>query len=120
MSVPAIKPSARIVHLRDWHYVPRELYALEARQVYGRDLSDEEVDALHEEHSLQVELVQLEQAALLRCLAKHHRLRRLLAEGMTKEDVPRHAERIDDLRETSQQLPRLGCGLLTHRKVSRF
>jgi len=66
----------------------------------GRELTEAEIDALHEEHLLQVELVQLEQAALLRCLAKHHGLRRLLAEGMTAEDVPLYPKRIAELCET--------------------
>src|SRR5262249_10966589 len=54
-SVSVARPSTWIVQLRDWHYVPRDLYALEARQVYGRDLTEEETDALHEAHLLQVE-----------------------------------------------------------------
>jgi hypothetical protein len=106
-SVSVARPSARIVQLRDWHHVPRDLYALDARQVYGRDLTEEEIDALHEEHLLQVELVQLQQVALLRCLAKHHGLRRLLVEGMTEQDVPHYPGRIDALREAGKQLPAL-------------
>src|SRR5262249_49513075 len=53
------------------------------------------------------ELVQLEQAALLRCLAKHHGLRRILAEGMTEKDVPLYPGRIAELREAEKQLPTL-------------
>jgi hypothetical protein len=56
---------------------------------------------------LQVELVQLKQAALLRCLAKHHGLRRLLAEGMTAQDVPHYPSRIEALKEAGRQLPAL-------------
>ncbi|HKB38160.1 MAG TPA: hypothetical protein VKD72_17060, partial [Gemmataceae bacterium] len=119
MSVPAIKPSACLVPLRDWHYVPRDLYALDARQVYGRDLTEEEINALHEEHLLQVELVQLEQAALLRCLAKHHGLRRVLAEGMTEEDVPHYPGRIDALREAGKQLPTLKGQLAEVRELMK-
>jgi hypothetical protein len=104
VAVAVARPSARIVHLRDWHRVPRDLYALDARQVHGRELTDEELAALHEEHLLQVELVHVEQVAL-RCLAKHHGLRRLLAEGMTKENSPHYPERTDDSREASKQQP---------------
>jgi hypothetical protein len=50
-------------------------------------------------------LVQLEHPALLRCLAKHHGLRRLLAEGMTEQDVPHYPGRIDALREAGKQQP---------------
>src|SRR5262249_42061692 len=87
------KPSHRIIHLRDWHYVPRDLSALDLRQAHGRELTEAEIAALHEELLLRVELVQLEQA-LLRCLARHHGLRRLLAEGMTAKDAPLYPARI--------------------------
>jgi hypothetical protein len=36
VAVAVARPSARVVHLHDWHHVPRDLYALDARQVYGR------------------------------------------------------------------------------------
>src|SRR5262249_12512308 len=54
-----------------------------------------------------VELVQLGQAALLRCLARHHGLRRTLAGGMTAKDVPLYPGRIAELREVGEQLPAL-------------
>src|SRR5262245_66447880 len=81
LAVAVARPSQRIIHLRDWHYVPRDLSALDLRQAHGRELTEAEIDALHEELLLQVELVQLEQAALLRCLARHHGLRRILEIG---------------------------------------
>jgi hypothetical protein len=45
------KPARRIIHIRDWHTVPRDLYG----------------------------------ADLLRCLARRHSLKRVLAEGLTPE-----------------------------------
>jgi hypothetical protein len=39
--------SHRIIQLRDWHYVPPDLFALDVRQVAVRPLSDDEVDDLY-------------------------------------------------------------------------
>jgi hypothetical protein len=101
------KPTRRIVHLRDWHLVPRELHGVDLRHAAGKALSDEEIDVLHAEHLLEVELVQLEQATVLKCLAKHHRLRRVLCEGLTAQGVSAYRARVDALRELERRLPDL-------------
>ena len=98
--VTAPRPARRIVHLRDWHYVPPDLFALDARQAAGRALSDEEVAGLYQEHLLEVELVSTEQVALLRCLVKHHGLRRVLAEGLTPGGLPTYLDILAALRDT--------------------
>src|SRR5262249_17434730 len=49
VAVRAEQPTHRIVHLRDWHFVPRDLYARDRRDSAGRPLPDGEVDRLHEE-----------------------------------------------------------------------
>jgi hypothetical protein len=85
--VAAPKPAHRIIHLRDWHHVPRDRFALDARQPAGKHLADAEVDALYAQHLLEVELVQVEQAAILECLNRHHGLRRVLVEGLTPKGV---------------------------------
>ena len=77
------RPTHRIIHVRDWHYVPKPLYAADLHTAAGKPLSEAEVDALHEALRLEVELVQTEQAALLRCLARHHGLRNVMVEGLT-------------------------------------
>jgi hypothetical protein len=84
------KPEHRIIHLRDRHYVPPDLFALDERQGPGKALSDEQVDALYPEHLLEVEMVQLEHATILRCLIQHHGLRPVLAEGMTANGLPNY------------------------------
>jgi hypothetical protein len=62
--VQAEKPTHRIVHLRDWHFVPHDQYAIDLRNSAGRPFTDDEIDRLHEELCLEVEAVQLEQIAL--------------------------------------------------------
>jgi hypothetical protein len=98
------KPTHRIIQLRDWHYVPAELFALDVRQVTGRPLSDEAVVKLYQKHLLEVELVQIEQGVLLRCLVKHHGLRRVLAEGLTPQGMENYKEIVAALRDMHQQV----------------
>jgi hypothetical protein len=46
--VSSPKPTHRIIQLRDWHYVPPELFALDVRQQVGRAVADEDVKKLYE------------------------------------------------------------------------
>jgi hypothetical protein len=91
---PVNMPTHRLIHLRDWHFVPKDLYALDLKAAYKRHLSDREIDLLHEELLLEVELVQIEQMALLRCLIKHHGLRRVVSEGLAEGELHAYKEKI--------------------------
>ena len=91
-------PSRRIVHLRDLHFVPRDLFALDVRQAAGRPLSETEVDRLYEQHLLETDLVQIEQMVLLRCLARHHGLRSIRIEGLTAEKEPLFRQQVEALK----------------------
>ncbi|MFH1266697.1 MAG: hypothetical protein ABIK89_13285 [Planctomycetota bacterium] len=68
-------------------------------------ISDAEIDDLYEKFLLEVELVQIEQKALLRCLIEHHRLRRVFCEGLTKEDMLFYKLKIAALRRVEKQIP---------------
>jgi hypothetical protein len=57
------KPTHRIVHFRDWHWVPRDLCAADLAHTYGRAFSAEEIDMHHRELSRQAELVSAPSAA---------------------------------------------------------
>ncbi|HLW65885.1 MAG TPA: hypothetical protein VKS79_11235 [Gemmataceae bacterium] len=78
---------SRIIHLQDWHFVPKELLAIDLTDAYGRSLTPDEIDLLYEQHLLEVELVQLEQMAVLRCLIQHHGLKKLFSEGFSRGEV---------------------------------
>src|SRR4051812_24362946 len=79
--VPA-KTGTTIVHIRDWHFVPRDLLKIDLEHAKGRKLSDAEMDKVFAEHLDEVEKVQREQDAVLRYLArKGHR--RVLIERLT-------------------------------------
>lgn len=97
-------PLSRLVQLNDLHVVARDLFAVEVRAVAGKPLTDEDVDLLYHEHLLQVELVQLQQMAVLRCLAKHHGLKRVYIERLTAEDMPGLMERAKMHKELQQSL----------------
>jgi hypothetical protein len=56
---------------------------------------------------LEVELVQLEHTALVRCLIKHHGLRSVLTEGLTPKAVPNFWEVIAALRDMDRSLTKL-------------
>jgi hypothetical protein len=103
VGVRAEKPTCRIVHLRDWHFVPKELYALDMKHATERELSQEEIDRLHRELLLEVEVVQLEQMALLRCLIKHHSLKHIYCEGLTANGLPNYKEKVAVLKDMEEK-----------------
>jgi hypothetical protein len=92
VAVRADEPAHRIVHLRDYHYVPKDLYD----------------GGSYAEFLQQVDAVQQEQMALLRCLIEHHGVQRIFAEGLTSKDLPHYKERIAGLRDMEKtQIPEL-------------
>jgi len=112
------KPNGRIIHFRDLHFVPKPLVAIDMSQAYGRELSPAEVEVLYEQHLLEVELVQAEQMAVLRCLIRHHGLKMAFSEGFSPEDDPVYLEKIAVLIETERDdIPELKKQLATVRKM---
>lgn len=97
------KPVRRIIHLRDLHFVPRDLFAIDVRQAADRKINDAEVARLHEEHMLETELVQIEQMAILRFLARHHGLRTIRIEGLTAKEVKLFRDRVAALKEIARE-----------------
>lgn len=93
-TTPSKPATHRLIHLRDWHFVPKDLYALDMATAYKRPLTQQEIDLLHEELLLEVELVQIEQMAVLRCLIEHHGLRRVVAEGFSDGEVKLYKEKV--------------------------
>lgn len=118
-SVQVEKPTNRIIQLRDWHFVPKELFVIDMNQAHGRLLSPNEIDVLYEQHLLEVELVQLEQIAALRCLIKHHRLKTVLAEGFSRGELEDYRDRIAVLRAMEKdQIPKIRNQLNDIRKLA--
>jgi|GEM_PF-1343031 len=118
VGVAAKKPTSRIIHLRDWHYVPRELYAIDMKAAHDRELTDDEIDRLHQELLLEVELVQIEQMAVLRCLIQHHGLKRVFSEGFSPKELEAYREKIAVLKAMdTEQVPQVRRQLDDVRKL---
>jgi len=39
VAVETVRPRCRTVHLRDWHYVPKDLFAIDMKQAHGQELN---------------------------------------------------------------------------------
>jgi hypothetical protein len=92
------KPRRRIVYFLDWHFVDKDLLANDGRTDWEAFLRE-------------VEAVQLDQAAALECLARHHGLKRVLVEGLTENDMPLLPGKVAQLREAEQHQPALKAQL---------
>jgi hypothetical protein len=93
------RPTCRVIQLRDYHFVPRDLFNMEVLALMSRTPTAEEAELLYQEHLLQVELVQVQQVAVLRCLIKHHGLKTVHIERLIAEGVPEFKTRIAALKE---------------------
>jgi hypothetical protein len=102
VGVPSEKPTCRVVHLRDWHFVPRNLFAIDIENATHRQLTTDEIDRQYQEFLEQVDAVQLEQMELLRCLIKGHGLKHIYLEGLTAGDRPDYEFMIALLRDTEE------------------
>jgi len=76
-----------VLHLRDWHLVPRDLFDKDARAQAGRELKKDELDRLYAEHLDAVEKVQTQLDAVLRELAARKLGLPVYVEGLTDDGV---------------------------------
>jgi hypothetical protein len=97
----------RIIHLRDWHFVRKEPFAASLRGSTADPLTDEEIAAAYDGLLDEVELVQLEQVAILRRLIGDHGLRRIHLEGLIDGDQRLFAIKVASLREAAQDIAEL-------------
>ncbi len=104
---PSGRPSHRVVHLLDWHFVPRDRYAADLRSLSDTPLSDTEVDRHWQELLREVATVQAEQLALLGRLVQHHGLRRIHVEGLTSRDMPIFNAKAAAIRKVGVELAEL-------------
>ena len=98
IQVQHTRPQRRIIHLRQWHFVPRDLFAREMRADRG-DVTDEEIDLHHQSLLLEIELVQIRFKAMLRCMIRHHGLEVVYVEGLTEKGMRDFLSLIVFLRE---------------------
>jgi hypothetical protein len=93
---------AVVIHLRDWHFVPRELCALEGIDFQGN------LEA--------VAKVQDEQIAVVRFLIHDYGLSRVYGEGLSDEAMPDLRLRIDMLRDLALLEKRRGLDAAARRQ----
>lgn len=105
--VAVARPTRRIIHVRDWHYVPRDLYALDLRQAAGRQLDDREVDDRFQELIREVDAVQRDQEQILTALSRRHGQRRVLAEGLTPEGETNYRDVLSVFKATEDRIASL-------------
>lgn len=80
----------RIIHLCNWHMVPRELFA-KAMTADGK--TEEEIDEFYSEHLTEVESVPDEQRSLLPFLIEELKLRAVYIEGLIPDEVEHFKKR---------------------------
>lgn len=86
--VAAERPTHRIVHIADWHFVPKDAFAADIRDQSHETITDEEIEQLYAEHLDEVRRVQAQQRRLLRELIRRHGVERVYCEGLTDGDLP--------------------------------
>lgn len=71
-------PSQRIVHLVDRSLPVKEKFLVCLRTMADGGVSPRQLDALYQDYIQQIELIQIEQSTILKCLSRHHALRRVV------------------------------------------
>lgn len=105
--VAAKNPKTRIIHLRDWHFVGLSDFATELQSKANQELPLAEIERRYEKHLLEVEMVQVEQRAILDCLIQHHGLKHVAREGVTEKSLPILKAKCRIFRHLTTELPQL-------------
>lgn len=101
---PTKKPTHRIIHVADWHFVPKAAYAADLRSQSIKPINNDEIDRRHTELLDQVELVQQQQIELLRTLVKQHGLKKVYVEGLASRDRFIFKAKVSALRKASKEV----------------
>lgn len=97
----------RIIHIRNWHFLPKDLFAAEFRQINGAKSKQSTIDPRYEEFLSEVEAVQQEQIAMLRRLIQQHGLTVVYYEGLIKDEVPLYRSKVKSLRKLGESIPEI-------------
>lgn len=99
-----LKPTHRMIHLRDRRFISRDRFAAELRASANQALSDGEINSQCRQFVADADSLQAEEMELLRVLIKNHGLKRIHAEGFSEKDLPAYREKIASLKalETNQ------------------
>ena len=81
------KPKQIIIHLLNWHFVSKEDFAADLSDLSDGKLLEDEIEKQYLDFLNDVETIQKEQKQILRYLSKHHRVRSVYMEGLTKKNL---------------------------------
>jgi hypothetical protein len=109
------RPTHRLIHIRDWHLVARDDYLASIQG--GKQMTPDEADLRYKELCLQVAIVQREQLTMLRCLVRHHGLKRTMTEGATVQGMAQYLQRVESVRKVDESLADLLKSRATLRKA---
>jgi hypothetical protein len=101
------QPTHRIIHIADWHFVPKDAFAADLRSASTEPLSDDEITRRHGELLDEVELIQQQQIALLRTLVQKHALKRIYVEGLAEKEEFIFDAKVSALRKVGLELVEL-------------
>lgn len=96
----------RIVHLLNWHFIPKPLFAADLRSQSQRTLSDDEIDRRYARFLDDVEAIQQEQMEVFRRLIHEHGLRQVYYEGFSKAELPAFRQLVTALKRIERRQPR--------------
>lgn len=92
------KPTARIIHVLDYHYVSKADFASESA-----GYSQEAINLLYQEFLLEAELIQGEHLALRQCLVKYYGLETAWAEGLALEGLRDYLETMELIKKAEKK-----------------
>ncbi len=97
-SSPAtVKPTVTIIHVRNWHWLPKEHFAADQRGLNPK-LTNEEIDIQYSRFLDDIDALQREQVGLLRELFQQHPGCRVFYEGVTDANGRTFIDTIQALR----------------------
>lgn len=82
------RPRHRIIHIADWHTVPKDFYAADLRAVSDQPVTDEEIAKHHAFSDAVTKVVQFGQRKLLRWMGTYYGVRAVFVEGETDRSLP--------------------------------
>ena len=81
-----VRPTSRIIHLISSEVPTKSNFHLALKQMADGGVSQKQLDCLYDEYLLQIRIMQIEHAVIVRCLVRNHGLRRIYVESITHGD----------------------------------
>ena len=94
-----------IIHVLNWHFIPKTLFAADMRDQSVEPISDQEIDREYATFLAEVECVQHEQADLLRAIIQQFGTRRVHYEGLSQTEAAAFRQLVNALKRFSQRMP---------------